>query len=57
LSVFHCFRLHLRYVSYRDAFASCRAGIDPLTGLNVSCALRLPRNPSHLMAASRCGAP
>src|SRR5919197_1802987 len=57
LSDFHCFSAHLRYGPYSFGLASFRAGIDPLSGLNVSCALWLPRKASHWTAAARCGAP
>src|SRR6266498_3882441 len=52
LSVFHCLSAHLRYVSYSFGFASLRAGIEPFSGLNVSCAFLLPRKPSHWIAAA-----
>src|SRR6266542_5551935 len=37
LSDFHCLSAHLRYLSYSFGFASWRAGIEPFSGLNVSC--------------------
>ena len=56
LSVFHCTSAHFRYGPYSFAFASWRAGIEPLTGLNVSCASLLPRKPQPLdrRRAVRC---
>src|SRR5215203_7084023 len=56
LFVFHCCSAYFRYGPYNLGFASVLAGIEPLTGLNWSCALLLPRKPSHLTAAARCGA-
>ena len=42
---------------YSEASPSVRAGIEPLTGLNVSWPSFEPASFSHSRAASRCGAP